>query len=112
MIARHAEIPAYADERQQQGRGDDHDGAEQQPQEQRRVDDDEHVAHLELRHPVRGGKTADDHDAHSGHDHGRARDPLVVPLQLGDHRGRENQDERRAGDAEAQEIDRLQNGVR
>ena len=37
--------------------GDDHDGAKQQAEEQRRVDDDEHVAHLELRHarpPPRG----------------------------------------------------------
>ena len=46
--------------------GDDHDGAKQQAEEQRRVDDDEHVAHLELRHAGGRGDAADDHDAHAG----------------------------------------------
>ena len=41
-----------------------------------------------------------------------AGDPLVVPLQLGNHGRRENQHERRARDAEAQQVDRLQHGLR
>ena len=41
-------------------------------------------------------------------DDGSAGDPLVVALQLGNHGRRENQHERRARDAEAQQVDRLQ----
>ena len=40
-----------------------------------------------------------------------AGDPLVVALKLGNHGRRENQHERRARDAEAQQVDRLQHRI-
>ena len=112
VVARYAQIPANRDESEQHGRRDDHDGAEQQAEEQRRIDDDEHVAHLELRHAGCGRESADDHDAHARDDDGGARDPLIVSLQLGDHRGRENRDERRTRDAQPQQVNRLQDRFR
>jgi hypothetical protein len=112
MLVRYAEIQADADEPEQQGGRNHHDGPEQEAEEQRRIDDDQHVAHLELRHAGSGREAADEHDGHAGDDDGRAGDPLVVPVQLRDHRGREDHDECRARNSQAQQIDRLQNGVR